>query len=150
MNEYEKKKLAMPGIASATSSGTDADKWLMIRRSSVRAFAERTARNMGAPITDRRLIGALTEMALTSGQAEFVWNGHKYTGRLVLMIYARPPADAPFEPFRTRQEWDEFAELMRLLRDPTVSIAGHADLLRIGEFFEARQKPHAVAKGWTA
>jgi hypothetical protein len=53
-----------------------------------------------------------------------------------------------FEPFKTRGEWDEFAEAMRDLRDKAKPMLCREALLKMGENIEARQRPHAERQGW--
>lgn len=62
-----------------------------------------------------------------------------------------PPAGAEpegQEPFAARRDWDDFAAAMRKLRDPNERFMARDKLLAIGESIEARQKPHAVSRGW--
>ena len=51
-------------------------------------------------------------------------------------------------PFRSRAQWDEFCELMRQLRDPSVPMIAREPLLAMGERIERRQRPHAERMGW--
>lgn len=91
-------------------------------------------------------------MALSNGSEWFEHAGHRYTGEHVLLIYRNGVRqELPFEPFRTRAEWDVFAKAMRDLRDPSrPMLVARDSLLRMGETIEARQLPHAERNGWTS
>ena len=147
MDDFETRKLVRGAIASGSSNSSGIETWPLIRQSSIRSFAERTARNMGAR-RDKMLLRKLTEMALTSGEAEFDYDGHRYTAKHVLMIYSQgrePDGDASF---KGRALWTEFAEGMRKLRDPREPVIAREHLLAIGQRIEARQRPHAQQRGW--
>lgn len=123
--------------------------WHSIKASSVLAFAQRVAAFMGEP-ENRELIGKLTEMALSNGAAWFEHGGHRYTGPQVLMIYGRHgrPEESMRDPFLTKAQWDEFCAAMRVLEDPDTAVWGKAHWHSMGKSIDARQRPHAVAKGW--
>ena len=52
------------------------------------------------------------------------------------------------QPFPNHREWDDFCDAMRRLRDPSIPMLARDVLLRLSEGIEARQLPHARAKGW--
>jgi hypothetical protein len=142
---YAKLKNASDDGPSSGRPSTEDPRWRAIRNLSVLGFVNKVAKTMGGE-NDRALARALADSAL-SGGAPVPFQGIIYTPEMQIDMYQRrdEPRD---ELLKTKRDWDEFQGAMRKVRDPNEPMASRNSLLRIGEAMEARQRPHAVAKGW--
>ena len=154
MDDFETKKPARSGGASASSRTTTNPRWADIRTRSVLDFVNRVARAMTGESNpahqDKALRAGLYDMALHDGRG-FVWQSLEVNERMALGEWAktfRQPEPGTVELFTTRAEWDGFCEAMRKVRDPKEPMTDRAALLRWDQGIEARQRQNAERRGW--
>jgi hypothetical protein len=149
MTGFEKKQPAKRHGEDDTTRDTEDRRWQRIREWSILEFANKVIGEFGLDPKGRDrpvnyLRGKLTEMALSDGRTAFTFRSLKRTPQERLELDdGRRQA-----PFKTKRDWDDFQEALRIVRDPAITLIGKRHLLEIGEAIDARQRPNAERNGW--